>query len=133
MGRVQRWGETVQEIRQRMQLLGSDLARCHEGRGGDRAQEYADRLNGTPYEEIAKRGGGILFTMKETQNAGSEKLFEEGRERIQRLYSYGVGTIEIKSGYGLSYEKENAVRQKRAVRRRILCMVTPELTGLMTI
>lgn len=73
---------------------------------GDRAQEYADRLNGISYEEIAKRGGGILFTMKETQNAGSEVLFEMARERIQRLYSYGVGTIEIKSGYGLSFEKE---------------------------
>lgn len=74
--------------------------------GGDRAQEYADRLNGIPYEEIAKRGGGILFTMKETQAAGNEALFETARERIQRLYSYGVGTIEIKSGYGLSFEKE---------------------------
>ncbi|MBA2404287.1 MAG: imidazolonepropionase, partial [Bdellovibrionales bacterium] len=77
--------------------------------GGDRAQEYADRLNGTPYEEIAKRGGGILFTMKETHEAGTEKLFEDGRERIQRLHSYGVGTIEIKSGYGLSFEKEKEI------------------------
>jgi imidazolonepropionase len=77
--------------------------------GGDRAQEYADRLNGIPYEEIAKRGGGILFTMKETQEAGNEALFESARERIQRLYSYGVGTIEIKSGYGLSFEKEKEI------------------------
>ena len=77
--------------------------------GGDRAQEYADRLNGIPYEEIAKRGGGILFTMQETQNAGTEKLFEMARERIQRIYSYGVGTIEIKSGYGLSFEKEKEI------------------------
>jgi imidazolonepropionase len=77
--------------------------------GGDRAKEYADRLNGIPYEEIAKRGGGILFTMKETQNAGNEALFEMARERIQRLHSYGIGTIEIKSGYGLSFEKEKEI------------------------
>lgn len=77
--------------------------------GGDRAQEYADRLNGTPYEEIAKRGGGILFTMKETQNAGAEKLFETACERIKRIHTYGVGSIEIKSGYGLSYEKEKEI------------------------
>lgn len=77
--------------------------------GGDRAQEYADRLNGTPYEEIAQRGGGILFTMQETHKAGTEALFESARERIQRLYSYGIGTIEIKSGYGLSFEKEKEI------------------------
>ena len=74
--------------------------------GGDRAQEYADRLNGIPYEEIAKRGGGILYTMKETQALSAEKLFKSACERIDRVHSYGVGTIEIKSGYGLSYEKE---------------------------
>ena len=77
--------------------------------GGDRAQEYADRLNGTPYEEIAKRGGGILFTMKETNNADAESLFKNACERIERVYSYGVGTIEVKSGYGLSYAKEKEI------------------------
>jgi imidazolonepropionase len=77
--------------------------------GGDRAQEYADRLNGTPYEEIAKRGGGILFTMKETISADAETLFKTACERIERLYSYGIGTIEIKSGYGLSFAKEKEI------------------------
>lgn len=74
--------------------------------GGDRAQEYADRLNGTPYEEIAKRGGGILFTMKETQNTSAEELFQQAVKRIEQVHSYGIGTIEIKSGYGLSFQKE---------------------------
>jgi imidazolonepropionase len=99
----------------RINLLGHvltpEIVDCHTHTvfGGDRAQEYADRLNGTPYEEIAKRGGGILFTMQETQNDGQEKLFETARERIKRIYSYGVGTIEIKSGYGLSFEKEKEI------------------------
>ncbi len=77
--------------------------------GGDRAQEYADRLNGVSYEEIRKRGGGILLTMNETNQASIEDLFESACRRIERLYSYGVGTIEIKSGYGLNLDKEHAI------------------------
>jgi imidazolonepropionase len=74
--------------------------------GGNRSQEYADRLNGVSYEEIANRGGGILFTMRETQSSTSDELFLLAKERIEKIFSYGIGTIEIKSGYGLSYEKE---------------------------
>jgi imidazolonepropionase len=74
--------------------------------GGDRAQEYADRLNGVSYEEIGKRGGGILYTMKETLSRSAEELFQIAVERINRIHSYGVGTIEVKSGYGLTFEKE---------------------------
>jgi imidazolonepropionase len=74
--------------------------------GGDRAQEYADRLSGTSYEEIAKRGGGILLTMKQTNELSAEALYQDACKRIERIHSYGVGTIEIKSGYGLNYKKE---------------------------
>jgi imidazolonepropionase len=74
--------------------------------GGDRAKEYSERLNGTSYEEIAKRGGGILFTMQETQKLSNNQLFTLAMERIKRIHAFGVGTIEVKSGYGLSYEKE---------------------------
>lgn len=74
--------------------------------GGDRAQEYCDRLNGVSYEEIRKRGGGILLTMNKTNETTDGELFQLASERIERLYSYGIGTIEIKSGYGLNYEKE---------------------------
>lgn len=77
--------------------------------GGDRAQEYADRLNGTPYEEIAQRGGGILFTMNETNNSQPEQLYKQAVDRVESLFSYGVGTVEIKSGYGLNYEKEKEI------------------------
>lgn len=74
--------------------------------GGNRAQEYADRLNGISYEEIAKRGGGILLTMKQTNESSSDHLFDLAVKRIEQIYSYGIGTIEIKSGYGLNFEKE---------------------------
>jgi imidazolonepropionase len=74
--------------------------------GGDRAQEYADRLNGMSYEDIAKHGGGILFTVHQTNSARLEDLFTSACERVERLHSYGIGTIEIKTGYGLNFEKE---------------------------
>lgn len=77
--------------------------------GGDRAQEYADRLNGKSYEEIAQEGGGILLTMKMTNEASLEDLYLTAKERIERLHSYGVGTIEIKSGYGLNFDREYKV------------------------
>ncbi len=77
--------------------------------GGDRAQEYADRLNGISYEEIRKRGGGILLTMNKTNLATTPDLYETACRRIERLYSYGIGAIEIKSGYGLNLAKEREI------------------------
>ena len=77
--------------------------------GGDRAQEYADRLNGISYEEIRKRGGGILLTMNKTNQSSLDELYESACRRIERLNSYGIGAIEIKSGYGLNIEKERAI------------------------
>lgn len=74
--------------------------------GGDRAFEYSMKLNGESYENIAKNGGGILNTTKSTQEMSENDLFETSRKRIESIYQYGVGTIEIKSGYGLSFEKE---------------------------
>jgi imidazolonepropionase len=74
--------------------------------GGDRAFEYSMRLDGKSYTEIAQAGGGILNTMQGTNRATRDELLEIGRERIERLASYGIGTIEIKSGYGLNLEKE---------------------------
>lgn len=74
--------------------------------GGNRATEYVDRLNGTSYEEIATRGGGILFTVKETNSKSADELFELASTRIKRINSYGIGTIEIKSGYALNFDDE---------------------------
>ncbi|ATH09424.1 imidazolonepropionase [Halobacteriovorax marinus] len=74
--------------------------------GGDRSSEYSMRLNGADYQAIANAGGGILSTMKATNESSADQLFEDAVARVERIYSYGVGTIEIKSGYGLNYEKE---------------------------
>ena len=74
--------------------------------GGNRAFEYSMRLDGATYEDIAKSGGGILHTMKQTNASSKDELFNLACERIEKIHSRGVGTIEIKSGYGLNLEKE---------------------------
>ncbi|TDJ07933.1 MAG: imidazolonepropionase [Deltaproteobacteria bacterium] len=89
-------------------ILLPELVDCHTHLvfGGDRSSEYAMRLNGADYEEIAKAGGGIISTMKKTSELNFDELLELGRKRIFRIKSFGIGTIEIKSGYGLNLEKE---------------------------
>ena len=89
-------------------ILLPELVDCHTHLvyGGDRSSEYAMRLNGAGYEEIALAGGGIISTMKNTSEASKLELLELGRKRINRIKSFGIGTIEIKSGYGLTLKKE---------------------------
>lgn len=74
--------------------------------GGNRAHEYTMRLNGATYEEIAAAGGGILNSRLGTCQLSRQELLGLGKSRVKTLKSYGVGTIEIKSGYGLSFDKE---------------------------
>lgn len=74
--------------------------------GGDRASEYSMRLNGADYQEIGKAGGGILNTMKGTNALSGGQLLSLAIERVEHIFSYGIGTIEVKSGYGLNFEKE---------------------------
>ncbi len=77
--------------------------------GGNRAKEYSMRLNGADYQDIANSGGGILATMEKTITASADSLFNDAVQRIERINSYGVGTIEIKSGYGLTLESERKI------------------------
>ena len=83
--------------------------------GGNRSQEYADRLNGVDYQEIANRGGGILFTMKETLSLSEDELFAKSQQKLERFYKIGVKVIEIKSGYALTVEGE--LRLLRVIHR----------------
>jgi imidazolonepropionase len=73
---------------------------------GTRAPEYAERLRGVSYEEIARRGGGILSSVQALRAAGEEQLFAESAPRLAALSAEGVTTIEIKSGYGLTLADE---------------------------
>ena len=73
---------------------------------GSREQEFVDRINGLSYEEIAKRGGGILNSAKLLQNVSEEELVESALIRLNEITRQGTGAVEIKSGYGLSLESE---------------------------
>jgi imidazolonepropionase len=93
------------------------LVDCHTHLvyGGDRAEEFELRLAGASYEEIARRGGGILSTVKATRLANEGELARSAQRRLDTLVAEGVTTIEIKSGYGLELATEQ--RQLRAARQ----------------
>ncbi len=74
--------------------------------GGDRASEFALRLKGASYEEIARAGGGILSTVSATRAADEDSLLQSAGRRLATLRREGVTTIEIKSGYGLDLDTE---------------------------
>jgi len=74
--------------------------------GGYRAEEFSWRLSGEDYMEIMNRGGGIVATVNATRNASREDLIESGRKRLDSMLSFGVTTVEGKSGYGLDEETE---------------------------
>ena len=82
---------------------------------GSREGEFVDRVHGLTYEEIAKRGGGILNSAKRLQTTSEDELFEGALSRIHEMTMTGTGAIEIKSGYGLSYDAE--IKMLRVIRR----------------
>ncbi|SFD08494.1 imidazolonepropionase [Pseudoalteromonas denitrificans] len=88
--------------------LTPGLIDCHTHLvfGGSRAREFEMRLQGVSYQEIAAQGGGIVSTVKATRLASEEELFVTAKKRLNALYSEGVTTVEIKSGYGLDTESE---------------------------
>jgi imidazolonepropionase len=82
---------------------------------GSREIEYRDKIKGLSYEEIAKRGGGILNSSKLLHNTSEDELYEQSIKRINEIISLGTGAVEIKSGYGLSLEDE--LKMLRVIKR----------------
>ncbi len=73
---------------------------------GSRANEFEMRLQGVPYQEIAKQGGGILSTVRATREASEQQLTELALPRLDGLIQSGVTSVEVKSGYGLTLNDE---------------------------
>jgi imidazolonepropionase len=98
-------------------LATPGLVDCHTHLvyGGQRANEFAMRLAGASYEEVAKAGGGIASSVRATREASEDELFDSASKRLASLLADGVCAIEIKSGYGLSLEHER--KQLRVARR----------------
>ncbi len=100
------------EITDRRDLGGAwvtpGLIDCHTHLvfAGTRAAEHAERSSGVSYEEIARRGGGILTTVRATRSATEQELFDQSAPRLAALLAEGVTTVEVKSGYGLTLADE---------------------------
>ncbi len=82
---------------------------------GSREIEYIDKIRGLSYEEIAKRGGGILNSARRLQEASELSLVEQALERLEEIKLMGTGAVEIKSGYGLTTESE--MKMLRVIRK----------------
>ncbi len=80
-----------------------------------REQEFTDRIKGLSYEEIAQKGGGILNSANKMKDIDENLLFDISLSRLEEAVSLGTGSIEIKSGYGLSTESE--LKMLRVIRR----------------
>ena len=82
---------------------------------GSREQEFLDKINGLSYEEIAKRGGGILNSADRLHDTTEDELYRQAMERIDEIVAMGTGLVEVKSGYGLTLEDE--LKILRVIRR----------------
>jgi imidazolonepropionase len=93
------------------------LIDCHTHliHGGNRCAEIEERRLGVSYEEIARRGGGILSTVRATRSMGEQELLDAALPRLKALMDEGVTTAEIKSGYGLTLADE--LKMLRVARR----------------
>lgn len=103
------------DAKQRFVLPSFCDSHTHLVYAGSREIEYVDKIRGLSYEEIAKRGGGILNSAKRLQEASEDELFEDAMQRLEEIISYGTGAVEIKSGYGLTTEAE--LKMLRVIRR----------------
>ena len=108
-------GAEIVDCRGRLVTPGLIDCHTHLVYGGDRADEFELRLEGASYEEIARKGGGILSTVKATREASQAELLDQAAPRLEQLLSEGVTTVEIKSGYGL--ESDTEIKMLRVAQR----------------
>lgn len=98
--------EEVHDLKGRAVLPGFVESHTHLVFAGSRAHEFSLRCAGATYEEIGRSGGGIRYTAQCVRQASEEELIEEAMPRLRALLNFGVTTVEIKSGYGLTLESE---------------------------
>jgi imidazolonepropionase len=82
---------------------------------GSREKEFVDKIRGLSYEEIARRGGGILNSSKLLHKTHEEDLYQQSLKRVEEIISLGTGAVEIKSGYGLNTKDE--LKMLRVIKR----------------
>ena len=112
------WQQATEEHRLGNRWVTPGLIDCHTHLvyGDNRAQEFALRLAGASYEDIARQGGGIVSSVNATRSLSEDELLAQALRRLDALLDEGVTAIEIKSGYGLNLESE---RKMLRVARRL--------------
>lgn len=113
---IEDWRDlTVIDAAGKYVLPGWCDSHTHTVFAASRADEFEDRLSGLTYEEIAKRGGGILNSAKKLASLSEEELFQSAFERLNAMMQQGTVAVEIKSGYGL--DEENELKMLRVIKR----------------
>jgi imidazolonepropionase len=106
---------TVIDCANKIVMPGFVDSHTHLVYAGNREQEFVDRINGLTYEDIAKKGGGILNSAKKLRETSEEELFEQSKQRFHEIILQGTVGVEIKSGYGLDLESE--LKMLRVIKR----------------
>ena len=99
-------GLTIVDAQRRYVIPSWCDSHTHSVFAKDRSEEFLMRLEGATYQEIAEQGGGILNSAKMLQAMSEDELFEDALVRIHAVMAQGVGALEVKSGYGLTFEAE---------------------------
>lgn len=94
------------DVQSKVVMPGFVDSHTHTVFAGNRSNEFAQRLQGVSYQQIAASGGGILTTVNGVRNASQEQIVANAYSLLQSSLSYGTTTMEIKSGYGLSFDAE---------------------------
>jgi imidazolonepropionase len=107
--------EQVIDLRNKTVIPGFVDSHTHIVFAGNRSDEFARRLRGATYEEIANAGGGIQTTVRATRNASIEELVQNASKIAENAIAHGTTTLEVKSGYGLTIESE--LKQLKAIKK----------------
>jgi imidazolonepropionase len=107
--------DEVIDLKGRTVIPGFCDSHTHIVYSGSREAEFVDKIKGLSYEEIARRGGGILNSAEKLQNTSEEELYRQSCIRLEEIMAYGTTAVEIKSGYGLTVKDE--LKMLRVIKR----------------